>query len=189
MSANDSVQSLAPSPKLSSVTDRFFMPDDLKAGWKISRLFTTQDQYSFNLPFLCPRGHISSHLTGFCPPTLLFDSPLSLLFYFQHGLVTIQHVFFWNSPVNIHHTRVCRMAFPKHRGPTNQGPTFLSPGDKDLCLAVRMTNVTQRTDFTWVLTSFCANWGQQYPPCFYPLQAWSVENEKALGVKSYIWNF
>lgn len=35
-----SIQSLAPSLKLSSVTDPFLMPDDLKAGWKISRMFS-----------------------------------------------------------------------------------------------------------------------------------------------------
>ena len=142
MSANDSAQSLAPSPKLSSVTDRFLMPDDLKAAWKISRLFSTQDQFSFNLPFLCPRGPGSSRLTGFCPPTLLFDSPLSLLPYLLHCLVTIQRVFLWSSPANIHHTRFCWMAFPKHRGPKNQGFTLLEAGDKDLSLAVTTTHMT-----------------------------------------------
>lgn len=35
-----SVVSLAPSPKLSSVTDPFLMPDDLNAGWKVRRMFS-----------------------------------------------------------------------------------------------------------------------------------------------------
>lgn len=137
------VLSLAPSPKLSSVTHLFWCQMIWKQDGKWRECFPSQDQYAFNLPSLYPWGNVSSHLPGsFFPSTLLpFHSPLpptpstSITAWLEFSMSS-----FWSSYVNIHHNGFCWIAFPTQSpyffGPEKTRSSLFEPEDRCLSLAL-----------------------------------------------------
>lgn len=137
-----------------------------KQDEKSVECFPTQDQYAFNLPSFNPWGNVSSHLTGFCSPTLLYYFLLSHL---HHCLATIQHALLLVAPVLISIIPCLLDGFSHTQSPLSLWTKETKePGDKGLNLALLWwPSWPQGADSTWVWSSFSANWGQYYLPYFF----------------------
>lgn len=167
-----------------------------KQDEKSGECFPTQDQYAFNLPFLYPWGNVSSHLTGsFCPPTLLSFILSSPHFLFPPAWLEFSMSSFWSSCVNTHHNAFCWMA-------CFHTQSSLLPWAKE---AKELLSLSEKTQ-VWILLCYDEHHDLRemiLPESWFPflqmwgnttcsphlLQAWSIDNGKALDVNSCIWKF